>query len=73
MKVHSTDTTNGYQSTMSNPHKDWLVQEQTAPGKDFPNPFIVDNLLKNVWFSTHHIILCVKSWLVHMLWYVVKT
>ncbi|GJV50289.1 hypothetical protein Tco_1440501 [Tanacetum coccineum] len=26
----STYTTNGYQSTMSNRHKDWLVQEQTA-------------------------------------------
>ncbi|GJW17624.1 reverse transcriptase domain-containing protein [Tanacetum coccineum] len=25
-----TNTTNGYQSTMSNRHKDWLVQEQTA-------------------------------------------
>ncbi|GJZ49347.1 putative ribonuclease H-like domain-containing protein [Tanacetum coccineum] len=25
--------------TMSNQHKDWLVQEQTALGKDFSNPF----------------------------------
>ncbi|GKB68842.1 hypothetical protein Tco_0930254 [Tanacetum coccineum] len=25
--------------TMSNRHKDWLVQEQTALGKDFSNPF----------------------------------
>ncbi|GKC71775.1 hypothetical protein Tco_1117658, partial [Tanacetum coccineum] len=27
------------ESTMSNQHKDWLVQEQTALGKDFSNPF----------------------------------
>ncbi|GJV90286.1 hypothetical protein Tco_1538099 [Tanacetum coccineum] len=25
--------------TMSNQHKNWLVQEQTALGKDFSNPF----------------------------------
>ena len=43
---------------------DWLVQEGTALGKDLSNPLIVDNLLKIVWLSTHHIILCVKSWLV---------
>ncbi|GJQ95571.1 hypothetical protein Tco_0006710 [Tanacetum coccineum] len=34
-----------------------LIAEQTALGKDFSNPFIVDNLLKIVWFSTHHICL----------------
>ena len=33
-------TTNVYQSTMFNRHKDWLVEEQTALGKDFSNPFI---------------------------------
>ncbi|GKE02607.1 hypothetical protein Tco_1390590 [Tanacetum coccineum] len=33
------NTTNGYQFTMSNLHKDWLVQEQMALGKDFSNPF----------------------------------
>ncbi|GJZ77332.1 hypothetical protein Tco_0642004 [Tanacetum coccineum] len=27
-------------------HKDWLVQEQTALGKDFSNPLMVDNLPK---------------------------
>ncbi|GKA98889.1 hypothetical protein Tco_0826826 [Tanacetum coccineum] len=36
-------------------HKDWLVQEQTALGKDFLNPLMADNLLKIVWLSTHHI------------------
>ncbi|GJU19385.1 hypothetical protein Tco_1152727 [Tanacetum coccineum] len=35
------------ESTMSNRHKDWLVQEQTALGKDFSNPFMVDNLPKD--------------------------
>ncbi|GJY62127.1 putative ribonuclease H-like domain-containing protein [Tanacetum coccineum] len=37
-------------------HKDWLVQEQTALGKDFSNPLMADNLPKIVWLSTHHII-----------------
>ncbi|GJX54570.1 hypothetical protein Tco_0282939 [Tanacetum coccineum] len=39
LEVLCTNTTNGYQFTMSNQHKDWLVQEQTALGKDFSNPF----------------------------------
>ncbi|GJS42284.1 hypothetical protein Tco_0567327 [Tanacetum coccineum] len=38
-EVLCTNTTNGYQFTMSNQHKDWLVQEQTALGKDFSNLF----------------------------------
>ncbi|GJT96713.1 hypothetical protein Tco_1092231 [Tanacetum coccineum] len=33
--------------TMSNRHKDWLVQEQTALGKDFSNP--VDMVLNPPW------------------------
>ncbi|GKA99047.1 hypothetical protein Tco_0826984, partial [Tanacetum coccineum] len=45
-------------STMSNRHKDWLVQEQTALGKDFSNPFMADNLPKIIWLSTHHIYVC---------------
>ncbi|GJY35779.1 hypothetical protein Tco_0421157 [Tanacetum coccineum] len=48
---------NGCQSTMSNRHKDWLVQEQTALGKDFSNPLMADNLPKIIWFLTHHICL----------------
>nr|GEW35301.1 hypothetical protein [Tanacetum cinerariifolium] len=28
----------------------WLVQKQTALGKDESNPFIVDSLLKTIWF-----------------------
>ncbi|GJW21908.1 hypothetical protein Tco_0032530 [Tanacetum coccineum] len=46
------------ESTMSNRHKDGLVQEQTVLGKDFSNPFMVDNLPKIVWLSTHHIYVC---------------
>ncbi|GJY18959.1 hypothetical protein Tco_0390450, partial [Tanacetum coccineum] len=34
--------------------KNWLVQKQTAFGKDFSNPFIADSLLKTIWFSAHH-------------------
>ncbi|GJS87768.1 hypothetical protein Tco_0770404 [Tanacetum coccineum] len=36
-------------------HKDWLVQEQTALGKDFSNPLMADNLPKIIWLSTYHI------------------
>ncbi|GJU19380.1 putative ribonuclease H-like domain-containing protein [Tanacetum coccineum] len=42
------------ESTISNRHKDWLVQEQTALSKDFSNPLMADNLPKVVWLSTHH-------------------
>ncbi|GKA22443.1 hypothetical protein Tco_0708405 [Tanacetum coccineum] len=44
-------------------HKNWLVHKQTACGKDFSNPFMVDNLPKIIGFSTH-LALLVKSWLV---------
>nr|GEW72949.1 hypothetical protein [Tanacetum cinerariifolium] len=60
-------TTNGSQFTMSNPHKNWLVQiqrslswlvqKQTAPGKDKSNPLIVDSLLKTIWSSIHHLLI----------------
>nr|GEU71529.1 hypothetical protein [Tanacetum cinerariifolium] len=43
--------------------KNWLVQKQTAFGKDSSNPFMADNFPNIVWFSTHHIT-CMKSWLV---------
>lgn len=35
---------------MSNQHKDWLIQEQTALGKDISNPFMACNLPKIVWY-----------------------
>ena len=41
---------------MYNLHKDWLIREQTALGKDISNPFMADNLPKIVWYSTHHIL-----------------
>nr|GEV47946.1 hypothetical protein [Tanacetum cinerariifolium] len=43
--------------------KNWLVQKQTALGKDNSNLLMADNLPKIVWYSTHHITL-MKSWLV---------
>nr|GEZ86367.1 hypothetical protein [Tanacetum cinerariifolium] len=43
--------------------KSWLVQKQTALGKDKSNPLMADNLPKIVWYSTQHITL-MKSWLV---------
>ncbi|GJU28104.1 hypothetical protein Tco_1166725 [Tanacetum coccineum] len=39
-------------------HKNWLIHKQMACGKDFSNPFLVDNLPKIVGFSTH-----LASWL----------
>ncbi|GJV93049.1 hypothetical protein Tco_1540862, partial [Tanacetum coccineum] len=48
----------------SEEHKNWLVHKQTACGKDFSNPFMVDNLPKIVRFSTH-LASVVKSWLVY--------
>ncbi|GJT11853.1 hypothetical protein Tco_0858895 [Tanacetum coccineum] len=48
----------------SEEHKNWLVHKQMACGKDFSNPFMVDNLPKIVRFSTH-LASVVKSWLVH--------
>ncbi|GKC45150.1 hypothetical protein Tco_1062872 [Tanacetum coccineum] len=51
--------------------KNWLVQskrlllaspEQTASGKDFSNPLIVDSLLKTIWLSMHHVV-TMKHWL----------
>nr|GEV22431.1 uncharacterized mitochondrial protein AtMg00810-like [Tanacetum cinerariifolium] len=34
----------------------WLVQKQTALGKDSSNPLTVDSLLKAIWFSIHHLL-----------------
>ncbi|GJV97042.1 hypothetical protein Tco_1548619 [Tanacetum coccineum] len=34
--------------------KNWLVQKQTAFGKDFSNLFTADSLLKTIWFLNHH-------------------
>ncbi|GJR25640.1 cytochrome P450 81Q32, partial [Tanacetum coccineum] len=45
-------------------HKNWLVHKQTACGKDFSNPFMVDNLPKIVGFSTH-LASDGEEWLVH--------
>nr|GEW61499.1 putative ribonuclease H-like domain-containing protein [Tanacetum cinerariifolium] len=44
-------------------HTNWLVQKQTALGKDISNLLMADNLPKIVWFSTHRITL-MKSCLV---------
>ncbi|GKA98157.1 hypothetical protein Tco_0826051 [Tanacetum coccineum] len=36
-------------------NKELTSPEQTAPGKDFSNPLIVDSLLKTIWSSMHHV------------------
>nr|GEU98575.1 putative ribonuclease H-like domain-containing protein [Tanacetum cinerariifolium] len=35
----------------------WLVQKQTALGKDKSNPLTVDSLLKTIWSSIHHLLI----------------
>nr|GEY51112.1 hypothetical protein [Tanacetum cinerariifolium] len=37
--------------------KSWLVQKQTALGKDKSNPLTVDTLLKTIWSSMHHLLI----------------
>ena len=41
---------------MSKRQKDWLIQEQTALGKDISKPLMADNLPKIVWYSAHLIL-----------------
>ncbi|GJS80447.1 hypothetical protein Tco_0730328 [Tanacetum coccineum] len=48
---------------MSNRHQELTSPEQTAIGKDFSNPLIVDSLLKTIWSSMHHVF-TIKHWLV---------
>ncbi|GKF77792.1 hypothetical protein Tco_0230262, partial [Tanacetum coccineum] len=55
-------TTNGHQFTMSNRHQDLASPEQTASGKDFSNPLMVDSLLKTIWLSMH-LVIAMKHWL----------
>nr|GEY65600.1 hypothetical protein [Tanacetum cinerariifolium] len=43
--------------------KNWLVQKQTALGKDTSNSLTADNLPKILWYSTHRITF-MKIWLV---------
>ncbi|GKB08559.1 hypothetical protein Tco_0836871, partial [Tanacetum coccineum] len=48
---------------MSNRHQELTSPGQTATGKDFSNPLIVDSLLKTIWLSMHHVF-TMKHWLV---------
>ncbi|GJV12588.1 hypothetical protein Tco_1354129 [Tanacetum coccineum] len=57
---------------MSHRLQELTSPEQTAPGKDFPNPLIVDSLLKTIWSSMHHVI-TMKHWLVQSKRLLVKT
>ena len=50
---------------MSNPHKDWLVQEQTALGKDISNPLWLAICPKLYGSSTPHHPQKIMSWLAH--------
>ncbi|GJW42158.1 hypothetical protein Tco_0070957 [Tanacetum coccineum] len=53
LEVEEESTTALQLITMLNRHNNWLVHKQTAYGKDFSNPFMVDNLPKIVGFSTY--------------------
>ncbi|GJR43088.1 hypothetical protein Tco_1311191 [Tanacetum coccineum] len=48
-------------------NKELTSPEQTAPGKDFSNPLIVDSLLKTIWSSMHHVF-TIKHWSVQSKW-----
>nr|GEU80776.1 hypothetical protein [Tanacetum cinerariifolium] len=61
--VATSSTETEYVAAASCCAQSWLVQKQTALGKDNSNPLMADTLPKIVWFSTHHITL-MKSWLV---------
>nr|GEY96209.1 hypothetical protein [Tanacetum cinerariifolium] len=37
--------------------KSWLLQKQTALGKDKSNPLTDDSLLKTIWSSIHHLLI----------------
>nr|GEZ22595.1 uncharacterized mitochondrial protein AtMg00810-like [Tanacetum cinerariifolium] len=50
-------------ATSSTKTKYVATANQMVSGKDSLNPFMADNLPKNVWYSTHHVAL-MKSWLV---------
>ncbi|GKE08085.1 hypothetical protein Tco_1411636, partial [Tanacetum coccineum] len=63
---------NGHQFTMSYRHQELTSPEQTATGKDFPNPLIVDSLLKTIWSSMHHVF-TMQHWLVQSKRLLVKT
>ena len=45
--------------------RDWLVQEQTALGKDISNPLMACNLPKIVWFLNSPYPIKQMSWLTH--------
>nr|GEV30936.1 hypothetical protein [Tanacetum cinerariifolium] len=44
-------------SRPDNKFASWLVQKQTALGKDKSNLLIVDSLLKTIWSSIHHLLI----------------
>ncbi|GKF41130.1 hypothetical protein Tco_0124472, partial [Tanacetum coccineum] len=48
---------------MSNRHQELTSPKQTAIGKDFSNPLIVDSLLKTIWSSMDHVF-TMKHWLI---------
>ena len=48
---------------MSKQQKDWLVQEQTALGKDISKPLMACNLPKIVWFLNSPYPIKQMSWL----------
>ncbi|GKD63568.1 hypothetical protein Tco_1305676, partial [Tanacetum coccineum] len=54
---------NGGRTLYKRLHQELTSPEQTATGKDFSNPLIVDSLLKTIWSSMHHVF-TMKHWLV---------
>ncbi|GJT84401.1 putative ribonuclease H-like domain-containing protein [Tanacetum coccineum] len=56
----------GSQLTMLH-SKELASPKQTAFGKDFANPLMVDSLPKTIWLSMHHVI-AMKHWLFQSKW-----
>nr|GEV09454.1 putative ribonuclease H-like domain-containing protein [Tanacetum cinerariifolium] len=52
--VTTSSTEAEYVAAASGCAQSWIVQKQTALGKDSSNSLTVDSLLKTIWFSTHH-------------------
>ncbi|GJT41847.1 putative ribonuclease H-like domain-containing protein, partial [Tanacetum coccineum] len=62
LKIHTDDNMADLLDLKLFIHQELASPEQTASGKDFSNPLIVDSLLKTIWSSMHHVI-AMKHWL----------
>ncbi|GJZ71695.1 putative ribonuclease H-like domain-containing protein [Tanacetum coccineum] len=64
LKIHTDDNVADLLTKAFNVsrHQELASPEQTASGKDFSNPLMVDSLPKTIWLSMHHVV-AMKHWL----------